>query len=322
MTASTRAVRRKGGGLRSRKRPPRPGAYERPRPTWRVGHYDGPTEHRERHVEARFMATGIVPPIYQRNPGACLSLLYKAQALDVPVATAVENIHWNTRIGKGSLSAQLMAGLLRRHGYDYKVTHEDNERVTMVFYRLVVGRRRRLGEVTWTILEAIGAGLAWRDLWQHYPTDMLWARCLMRGARRHASEVGTGMAYTLEELHDMVAPDEGTAPSDAVQALLDEATSESATPELIKGDIVPRATKAGLLAADLGDGTTLGQALGIIWGEKRAAQVDQLQAEALAAAEANPPSPPAGAGPLSCGCPSDQVLAAAGTHIAGVCREL
>jgi hypothetical protein len=130
-----------------RRRPRLPNAYVRPEPAWRIGHYDGPTDPAGRREEARYLAAGIVPPIYRRNPGACHSLLLKAQALDVPEATAVENVHWNTAIGKGSISAQLMAALLRRHHYDFKVTEESTDRVAMTFYRITDGRRRKLGDV-------------------------------------------------------------------------------------------------------------------------------------------------------------------------------
>lgn len=325
MTATTRERRRKLPAvmLRRRRAEPRPGTrpggplpreYARPGPAWRVGRYDGPADPAGRREEARFLATGIVPPVYRHNPGACHTLLLKAQALDIPESTALENIHWNTAVGKGALSAQLMAALLRRHRYEFKVTTETDERVTMTFYRLVDGRRRKLGEATWTMLEAVGAGLAWRDLWRNYPTDMLWARCLMRGARRYASEIGTGLAYTAEELHDMAAPEEGGEVAAAVLDILEKATSESCTAAHIKDDLVKEAKAKKLLDADTGDGETLGYVLGMLWGEKRAAEVDALQA-----AEPTPPPPVAGVtGPLECGCPAVQTLRT-GKHLDG-CR--
>lgn len=304
------AMRRKPG------RPPRPPReYVRPEPAWRVGHYDGPTDPAGRREEARYLATGIVAPLYRNNPGACLTLLLKAQALDIPESTALENVHWNTAIGKGALSAQLMAALLSRHGYDFKVTHEDNERVTMAFYRLADGRRRKLGEVSWTMLEAVGAGLAWRELWRSYPTDMLWARCLMRGARRYAQKVGTGLAYTPEELHDMAAPDDGSEVAAAVTDILERATSESCTATDIKDVLVKEAKTKKLLDAEVGDGQTLGYVLGMLWGEKRAAEVDALQA---AAPPPPPPPAPAGTGDLACGCPAEATLRS-GKHQDG-CR--
>lgn len=323
MPASRTQARRLPTHLRrnTRRRPPLPRAYQRPQPAWRVGHYDGPTEPGDRREEARYLATGIVGPLYRHNPGACHSLLLKAQALDIPTDTARENVHWNTAIGKGAISAQLMAGLLHRHGYTFKVTEETDQRVAMTFYRIVAGRRRKLGEVSWTILEAVGAGLTWRDLWRHYPTDMLWARCLMRGARRYASEVGTGLAYTSEELADMSDPAEHSEVADAVQEILDCATTTGTTADQIRNDLVKRAKAMKLLDCDTGDGTPLGYVLGMLWGEARARETDTRTA---ADPPAGPPDTaltlPAGHGTLPCGCPGQTVITE-GCHQPGCRRE-
>lgn len=276
-------------------------------PTWRVGHYDGPVDVDQQIEHARFLATGIVSPIYRGNPGACLSLIMKAQALDIPRSTALDNIWWNLAVGKGAMTAQLMASLLTRHGYTFKVTEETDQRVAMTFYRTVDGRRQRLGAVEWTILEAIGACLTWREQWQHHPSDMLWARCLMRGARRFASHVGTGLAYTHEELDDMSEPEEGGEVAAAIQEILAEATAEGVPSERIRGDLVKLAKKRGLLDADTGDGETLGKVLALLWGQARAREVDEAQ---RAAGEPEPAelTAPAGTGPLPCGCPAEQVF--------------
>lgn len=287
----------------------------RPVPPWRIGHYDGPTDPREQIEHAKFMAFGLVPPLYYGNPGRCLSLIMKAQSLDVARATALEGVYWNLAIGKGAITSQLMAGLLKRHGYQFTVTAENDQRVAMTFHRYVSGRRRKLGDVEWTILEAIGAGLTWRHTWQHHPQDMLWARCLMRGARRHAQEVGTGLAYTEEEVADMSAPVEGSEVHTAVTELLTKAADPAVTADEIRNALVPAAKKMKLLDADAGDGRPLGHALGMLWGEARAREGAERTA-AAAAAELLPPAQPAGQGLLPCQCPSRQVLHE-GQHLDG-----
>jgi hypothetical protein len=287
-----------------------------PAPTWRPGHYDGPTDPAGQIRMARFMATGIVAPIYRNNPGACLSLLMMAQALDIPRATALEGLWWNTTIGKGALHAQLMAGLLHRAGYTFTVTEETDQRVAMTFYHTVNGRRRRLGDTEWTILEAIGACLTWREQWQHHPKDMLWARCLMRGARRYASHVGTGLAYTHEELDNMSEPAADSEVHAAVQEILAEATAEDVTSDLIRGQLVKLAKARGLLDADTGDGEPLGKVLGLLWGVARAREAEQVQAAQPDATDVEP-AVPAGTGTLPCGCPAEQVLRT-GEHVDGV----
>lgn len=276
-------------------------------PAWRVGHYDGPTSEDGRIKWARYLATGILPPLYRHNPGACLSLIMKAQALDIPVATAMENVYWNQATGKGGISAQLMASLLHRHGFDFKVTEHTDKRVAMTFYENVAGRRRRIGEVEWTILEAIAAGIAFRDTWQQYPTDMLWARCLMRGARRHASKVGTGLAYTPEEVADMSDPADGSELHTAVADLLARATAPGITSDEIRNTLVREARSRKLLELDTGNGQTLGHVLGLLWGEARAAEADQRTRDLV------PDHVPDEVDVLPCGCDA-AVLLATGDH--------
>jgi hypothetical protein len=284
-------------------------------PAWRVGHYDGPTTYGGLVAMSKLAATGIVPPIYWRQPGACLSLLLKARALDIPIATAFENVWWNPAIGKGSITAQLMAALLGRHGYEFDVTEETDDRVAMVFHRRDPAGRRELGPVDWTILEAVGAGLTWRTAWQHHPKDMLWARCVMRGARRYASEVGTGLAYTPEELADMSEPAEGSEVHTAVLDILAQATAGDVTADFIRNDLVKLAKARKLLDLDTGDGQPLGAVLALLWGQVRAREADAHATPAPAGVQSVDDD-----GRLrSCGCRAEQVLLT-GAHESGVCR--
>lgn len=312
MTRTTSAPARRLPSYLRRPRPaaPAPADPRRIEPTWRVGRYNGPITAAGRIEWAKYLATGVVPPMYRNNPGACLSLILKAEALDIPLATAVENVYWNESTGKGGISAQLMASLLHRHGVDFKVTEHTDKRVAMTFYLLVDGRRRRLGDVEWTILEAIGAGIAWRDTWQQYPTDMLWARCLMRGARRHASHVGTGLAYTPEEVADMSDPADGSDTHTAVADLLARATAPAVTSDEIRNTLVREARTRKLLDLDTGNGQTLGYVLGLLWGERRAAEADAAAKRARATAPADSPEE---VDVLPCGCDA-AVLLATGDH--------
>jgi hypothetical protein len=283
--------------------------YERV--TAKAGQYDGPTGSEDREAEARKLARAPVPLIYRNNPAAIYVLLYRAQALNIPVATAFEGIHLNLSVGKGALTSQLAAALLTRAGIRFQVICETTERVAMVFY----DGKRKLGTVEWRYVEAIGAGLAWRHTWQAYPTDMLWARCLMRGMRRYAQHVGTGLAYTAEELHDMAIEDgaDGSLISTDVQTIIDEATTEGTTADQIKDEITPRARRAKLLEEDAGDGKTLGLVLGELWMAARSREVDETlaadypmpgRAAPADAVELDEPvdDRPAGTGSMPCGC--------------------
>jgi hypothetical protein len=296
---SRRTPRLTRKGPRLPRREPR--AATPARADWIPGEYDGPIDHARRREEARYLATGggTIAPMFRRNPGACLVLLYKAQALNIPVGIAVENLHWNEAIGKGAMTAQLMAGLLKRAGYRFKVTTETNQRVEMTFWN---PQGKRLGTSRWTMADAIAAGIAGHHLWQAFPEDSLWARCLMRGARRFAQDIGTGLAYTGRELAEMSAEAEPVAePVTAeVQEYLDEAATTGTTAENIKADILVRARRAKLLSEPAGAGRTLGEALAEMYGAARAREADQV--DRLPAVEPDTDERPAGTGELECGC--------------------
>lgn len=101
--------------------------------------------------------------------------------------------------GKPAPNAGLTSALVRRSGrYDYRVTRSDN--VACVLEWLDSGRV--IGESSFTLEEAKAAGLAGKQVWKAYASDMLFARALTRGARRFCADVFLGSVYTPEELGD------------------------------------------------------------------------------------------------------------------------
>lgn len=289
-----------------------------------LGVYDGPVHSADRQLEAQLLATTrcALHPLYRRSPGDCFTLLYRAQALNIPVGVALDHIYINTAIGRAGLSAQLMAALLLRAGVTWKTPRCTDQIVEMVFYR----GRKKIGGVTWKITEAVAAGLTKRDRWRLWPVDCLWARAMARGCRRFFSDVVMGMGYTPEEVADMgtdadSAPEQSEQIDPAVQDFLDQADSESATADLIRTDILKRAKKARLHAAVLPDGRTLEAALLDVWRIKTAQEVAARADEALTVADAEPEEAaavldaPAGEGKLSCDCPAAAVIAGDG-HLA------
>lgn len=296
-----------------------------------LGAYDGPTSETgmERHAALFATARCAMHPLYRRSPGDCLTLLYRARALNIPVGVALDHVYINTAIGRAGLSAQLMAALLLRAGITWRTPQCTDQIVEMVFYR----GRKKIGAVTWRIREAVAAGLTRREHWQLWPIDCLWARALARGCRRHFSDLVMGMGYTPEELHDMAAaeaaPEEVEQLDPVVQTLLDEATADTTTADAIRNDIVPRAKKAKKLKTTLPDGRTLEQALNEAWlvaaGREAAVHADG----ALTQVDPTVPTPdtpdpevlaaPAGEGEAPCGCPTSALISGAG-HVVGVCR--
>lgn len=97
--------------------------------------------------------------------------------------------------GKPTLGAGLLAALMQRAGYSWRiVTHTSEE------CRLEIRREgESLGEASFTTAEAEAAGLLRRPPWQRHRRDMLFARAISRAARWFAPAVALGV-YTPDEL--------------------------------------------------------------------------------------------------------------------------
>lgn len=101
--------------------------------------------------------------------------------------------------GKPAPNAGLTSALVRRSGrYDYRVTRSDNVACELEW----LDHGRSIGSSAFTLDEAKAAGLASKQVWRAYASDMLFARALTRGARRFCADVFLGSVYTPEELGD------------------------------------------------------------------------------------------------------------------------
>lgn len=117
--------------------------------------------------------------------------------------------------GKLSLSAKATGALLRKGGVKY-ITTEDgvfvykgggttpttpdekpiDQRTTIKFVR---DEMEEICSFTWK--DAEKQGLTTKDNWKRMPKEMLWARCLAKGANRIGSDLLLGL-YTIEEMTD------------------------------------------------------------------------------------------------------------------------
>lgn len=100
--------------------------------------------------------------------------------------------------GKPTLSGNGWAALIRRsERYDYSIKRLDPEACELQFY--VDGKEDWL--CTFTIEDAKRANLLRNNVWQRYPEDMLFNRCITKGCRKVCPEVGMGLPiYTPEDL--------------------------------------------------------------------------------------------------------------------------
>lgn len=97
--------------------------------------------------------------------------------------------------GRPTLSAAMLAALMKRSGYSWKILAHTEEECRL---EIRMGGES-LGECGFTLGEAKSAGLLSRPNWSKHRRDMLFARAISRAARWFAPEVALGV-YTPEEL--------------------------------------------------------------------------------------------------------------------------
>lgn len=167
------------------------------------GRYTGPTVFDDQLRMAAMLARGrrAVPYQYRDNPGDILAVIQHAVALDIQIATALDNMVFSDA-GVSGMRARLMHALIIRAGHQVHVSHHDDRLCRMILKR---GDGLPGGSAQWTLTEAKNAGLFEKkgSPWHHYGPDMLWARCLSRLARRHAPDVTMGF-YVAEEIHEII----------------------------------------------------------------------------------------------------------------------
>ena len=103
--------------------------------------------------------------------------------------------------GKIEISASLMNAMIRKAGHKLEILACDEKICT------IKGTRSNSGETyeaSFTIDEAVKAGISGRDNWKKYTSDMLFSRCLKRVARRLFSDV-IGSAFVEGEISDLPA---------------------------------------------------------------------------------------------------------------------
>ena len=209
-------------------------------------------------------ASGL-PDMLLGDPSAVVAKMLHAQALDIPLWTAVQDTF--VVDGQVGMSAALMRALLLRAGHQYDVERCDKTMCTMTLYR--VEQPTKVLRCSWTLEEATVAGLTKKAVWERYPTDMLAARCTGRLVRRYAPDVARGFGYTREEL-EQAAADRHHGQWMATSELDDEVAEtvrlvDAAEDQSSVEAIARRAALAGLMQQTTADGTPLREYLTRTW---------------------------------------------------------
>lgn len=142
--------------------------------------------------------------------------------LGFPAIASMRHIYvHNGHIG---LQATLIANKIRQSGtYDYKILESTDEKCSIEFKRKVDGAWAVEGTASFTMEEAKRAKLVKAGSgWENYPSDMLFARAITRGQRRHCPDVFGQTVYSEEEVREI----EATEPKPAGGQTLEERMAE------------------------------------------------------------------------------------------------
>jgi len=103
--------------------------------------------------------------------------------------------------GKPVLGANVLATLVKNDPrYDYRIVTDTADQEKEMFLEWFENGKK-VGVTGYTMDEAKSAGLVGKDNWKKYPSDMLFARAISRGARRFAPGIfGGSPVYTPDEM--------------------------------------------------------------------------------------------------------------------------
>jgi len=130
---------------------------------------------------------------------ACVKVL-AGQELGLPPIASMMGI--SLIKGKVTLSANLMAALIRQHGYDFRVERLEQDGCTLSF---LAKDGKELGKSTFTAKDAQAAGIR-GDMYNKYPRNMYFARAISNGAKWFTPEIFGGVpVYSDGELSESEA---------------------------------------------------------------------------------------------------------------------
>ena len=149
-----------------------------------------------------FFASGMFPDL--KSEAQAIVKVMVGKELGLPPFASITGIH--VVAGKPVIGANLIATMIAQHPrYNYRIIKSTKEVCEIEFYDSVdkiCNKSSLVGNTHFTIQEAQEAGLLGKDNWKKYPSDMLFARCISRGAKRYAPGIFGGAAvYTPDEMN-------------------------------------------------------------------------------------------------------------------------
>lgn len=210
----------------------------------------------QKELASTLASSRLLPDAYVGKPENVFVAIEYGKALGLPPIEAINSV--NVIKGKPSMSANLMAALVRRAGCKLRITSEGEGEGTRVTARLIRPDDPEFEFVVmWDKAKAIRAGVWGSNSWKTYPDQMLRNRAITEVCRSGANDFLMGVIYETEELGGVpaspsgvgvqvidvtVEPDSGLSPlpesgpqveelSDPIGAVFDVAERFGYTPE-------------------------------------------------------------------------------------------
>jgi hypothetical protein len=165
--------------------------------------------------------SSAVPSEYIGKPDKIFSTVVYGHEFGLGAMAALCNIF--SVNGKCAMNVHLMLGLCMKHkdyaGYEIKVHTE--KQCSIVMHRWNEHAKKTFAyEGSWSIEEAVQAGLMASGMYKKYPKNMLFARALTFAARKAFPDVLTG-TYSVEEMDPTRYTEDEM---EAVAAMVDDET--------------------------------------------------------------------------------------------------
>jgi hypothetical protein len=153
------------------------------------------------------LARAMVASGYFKNISSTAQAIVKIEmgkSLGVTPVEAMQYLHIFSTKGDRTnimLGYPLVGALIQRSGkYHFDVKERTEKECEIDFYQIgPAGEMKKLGTSRFTIERATKAGLVTKDVWEHYPDVMLYARALSHGAKAFCPEVLSGADVVADE---------------------------------------------------------------------------------------------------------------------------
>jgi len=149
----------------------------------------------------QFIASGYFKDL--KTVAQAVVKIAAGQELGLGPMASLKGVYINPRSGSPEYHAGIISAIVKRGGkYDYRILTEPDNNTTCILEWYQAGVS--VGKSQFTLEEAKKAGLVRSGgAWEHYPSDMLFARALTRGVRRFAPDAFVGMpVYAVGETGD------------------------------------------------------------------------------------------------------------------------